>query len=250
MATVKERATELINKMVELYNEGAQKVIKVFNNKMLSADGQQAEIRKIQQNIINNLNTAETAFMNEVNSVLSEADRKDSERTEFCRTNADYLATLSRTLEVLPYAIHDCDYNELKERMNYFADDPFALAALGSKIKTLADPKEDHTRFMDLLPDDMRGKHQETLKKLVNTMSYYKQTLIDSMENSGSPYAESFIAQTDSTLKYIEECNDDCTEYTPNDDYVEYEEVDNDETEKEVDEEAADFGFGFQKVRK
>lgn len=200
------------------YTEYCQLIDNIYERVELSTAGKEQEAEKLRADKWAYWSRVENEITETAASIAEKANSEEAAELSRKAHSGDYAAVLSHTIEMLPHVLNegDIDTNILKERLEMFENDPFAIACIKSVLDSCAEKATEKGGSMFgafvALPADHRGEKAETVTKLVNTVSAHIRKAFENMTRGGE-HNISLPAEIRSTLDYVEHCNDDCTEY-------------------------------------
>lgn len=218
--TVKSKTLEYLNKLLEIRQKYSKRIEEISGDQFLSETGKKHNYEQIANKAVAELDGSATFLTNEINKVLDRIDKEEADEQEYKQTNLEYAALLAHVVQVLPTAISGGDLTAVKQRLAHFKNDPFAISAIQSIVKTInvEKLKEKGAKGIELglgsiVPEDTRGVRQERLLQLVRTLETYTENLGKTLSIPGGRFATDIDGQIKSTIQYVESCNDECTDY-------------------------------------
>lgn len=211
--TFKQEIKNKLETLLELHKKYSEKVEKIYGYVTLTTAGKEAEVKKLQEDLGAYLDNVEESVKKSASDIIRRIDEEERRSLQEKVGNADYAALLANTIAILPMVIKNADHEELRERLSIFTNDPIAIAAISNKFDEVC-AGLDRMNFWDVIPKDTRGTRQEILRTLINTFCDELHRVCNSLQLRGERYDLSLPAIIQSTIDYVECCNDDCTEYT------------------------------------
>ena len=203
------------------YSERREKIIRTMNNDIYTVAGKRQEVQKIvdEQKYVTGI------FKEQVKKTVADKvhflDAEEKDRLERRYADMSYRTALASSLDILKMCGDSVAPDDIREMLKMFFDDPMAIASIKKTVEEFAGKGGDALRYMDAIPADNRGKRQETLRKLENTMY----DLLDGLTLEMPPHGldEQGLQDTftprdipapvaiNSTIDYMNRCNEDCT---------------------------------------
>lgn len=211
--TFKQEIRSNLEMLINLHGKYSQKAESIYQSEVLTTAGKESEVKRLQDDLGAYLNKVGDSVKKRASEIMQRIDEEERRSLQEKVGNADYAALLANTIAILPMVIKNADHEELRERLSIFTNDPIAIAAISNKFDEVCGGF-DRMNFYDIIPKDMRGTRQQTLRELINTFRDEINRVYNSLRFRGERYDLSLPASIQSTINYVECCNDDCTEYT------------------------------------
>lgn len=199
--------------------ELAKKIKEICLSKTYTGEGKRKKVKELTEEMQRYIAAQQNQVVKMADEKIEQLEKEERANLDARYNNPTYQGTLKNTLGIIQYISGEGDQerNELTRRLLMFQDDPVAIAAIKGAIGK-------NRALFGCIPEDNRGKRQEQLAKLKNTMvNLLEEMIVRVAETAYVDTAGETIARDisrpaiiSSTLDYIDACNDDCTIYDRN----------------------------------